>query len=234
MPVRYRRSPHIVCYWEEGRLVYENYARHMRVAAAPLACEVLDFFGDWRLAGELSQRFPMPDAAPIAKAIADLLDAGLLERSDGSDPHAEAFASWSTWTPAASFFHFSTKDAHGRMVPAATMRRLRRRARKVPMPPATKRYRNVPLVHLPRPDTSRAFTCAPRAANLADVFAAAPVSADAATLLGLTWGFRSGSRSRGLGPTPMKTSPSGGSRHPIEAYVFALHVDGLPRGSLSL
>lgn len=231
MSVRYRRSPHIICYWEDGRLVFENYARHVRVAAAPLACEVLDFFDEWRSAGELSRRFPTPDATPIAKALADLLDAGLLERSDEFDPRADAFASWSQWTPAASFFHFSTKDAHGRMVPAATMRRLRRRARTVPMPPATKRYSNRPLVQLPPPDTAHELSRVLLERRTWRTFSRRPVSIDdVATLLGLTFGVQGWKHIRGIGPLAMKTSPSGGSRHPIEAYVFALRVDGLRRG----
>jgi len=35
---------------------------------------------------------------------------------------------------------------------------------------------------------------------------------------------------RGLGRVALKTSPSGGARHPIEAYVLALRVGDLPRG----
>jgi SagB-type dehydrogenase family enzyme len=35
----------------------------------------------------------------------------------------------------------------------------------------------------------------------------------------------------GQGPVILRTSPSGGSRHPVEAYVLAWNVDGLPPGA---
>ena len=49
-------------------------------------------------------------------------------------------------------------------------------------------------------------------------------------MLGLTFGVRWWFDLRGIGRVALKTSPSGGSRHPIEAYVVALRVKGLPRG----
>jgi len=33
-----------------------------------------------------------------------------------------------------------------------------------------------------------------------------------------------------IGPCALKTSPSGGARHPIEVYLFARHVSGITRG----
>ena len=50
------------------------------------------------------------------------------------------------------------------------------------------------------------------------------------TLLELTWGVQQWRSVRGQGRVALKTSPSGGARHPIEAYVLALRVNGLPRG----
>src|SRR5437764_14249341 len=50
------------------------------------------------------------------------------------------------------------------------------------------------------------------------------------TLLGLTFGIQQSVDFLGLGRLPLKTSPSGGARHPIEAYVLALRVVGLHRG----
>ena len=51
-----------------------------------------------------------------------------------------------------------------------------------------------------------------------------------ATLLGLTFGVQAWRDVPGIGRVPMKTSPSGGARHPIEAYVVAPRVRGLGRG----
>lgn len=51
------------------------------------------------------------------------------------------------------------------------------------------------------------------------------------TLLQLTWGVQKWGTVRGQGKVALKTSPSGGARHSIEAYVLALDVRGLRRGA---
>ncbi len=49
-------------------------------------------------------------------------------------------------------------------------------------------------------------------------------------LLRLTWGFTSQIHWPGLGTLPVKTSPSGGARHSLEAYLWCSKVNGLPEG----
>ncbi len=51
-----------------------------------------------------------------------------------------------------------------------------------------------------------------------------------ASLLGLSFGVQWWVDLPGMGRVALKTSPSGGARHPIEAYVLVLRVRGLPRG----
>jgi len=59
-------------------------------------------------------------------------------------------------------------------------------------------------------------------------FARTPVPlAPFATLLQLTWGVQHVAMVKGQGTVVLKTSPSGGARHPIEAYVLAPRIDGL-------
>jgi SagB-type dehydrogenase family enzyme len=146
-------------------------------------------------------------------------------------PPADPFHQWADWNPAAGYFHFSTKDAHGPMVPAVTMRRLRRRARLHPLPPATKRYPGRAHLALPPPDTTGEFARTLLERRTWRTFSRRPIDmAQVATLLGLTFGVQQWKDVRGIGRLAAKTSPSGGSRHPIEAYVLALRVTGLPRG----
>jgi SagB-type dehydrogenase family enzyme len=52
---------------------------------------------------------------------------------------------------------------------------------------------------------------------------------DLATLLGLSAGVQKWVRVGGR-DLPLKTSPSGGARHPVEAYVVARRVSGLANG----
>src|SRR5262249_21904395 len=51
-----------------------------------------------------------------------------------------------------------------------------------------------------------------------------------ATLLGLTCGIHDWLHIPGQGALPLTTSPSGGARNPIELYVWARRVHGLPQG----
>jgi SagB-type dehydrogenase family enzyme len=51
------------------------------------------------------------------------------------------------------------------------------------------------------------------------------------TLLKNTWGITGYKEDSVLGRLPVKTSPSGGARHPEEVYVVSLRVKGLERGT---
>jgi SagB-type dehydrogenase family enzyme len=62
-------------------------------------------------------------------------------------------------------------------------------------------------------------------------FSQEPTSLESvSTLLQTTWGVQGYIESPGFGPLVLKTSPSGGARHPIEVYLMALKVDGLDPG----
>ena len=49
-------------------------------------------------------------------------------------------------------------------------------------------------------------------------------------MLGLTWGVQHRARDDQGNRIVLKTSPSGGATHPIEVYVAAFAIAGLPRG----
>jgi SagB-type dehydrogenase family enzyme len=62
-------------------------------------------------------------------------------------------------------------------------------------------------------------------------FGSAAVSSDhLATLLGLTWGVQQWMHVDGFNRMALKTSPSGGARHSIEAYAYVRRVTGVRRG----
>src|SRR5882724_8046692 len=127
MSERYRRSPHLVCHWRRGELIVENYAKRTGVVATPLAFDLLSFFSRWRSAAAVARPFADHDANSLARTVTDLIHAGLLERSSAPrDPRADALRAWDDWSPAASFFHLSTKDAHAPIERAAYLRKLRR------------------------------------------------------------------------------------------------------------
>jgi len=143
-------------------------------------------------------------------------------------PKPRAVKSWGAWGPLASRFHFGTKDtiwagaeAEDLEVPAA---------RRGPAPPPAKRHttRGRPL---PRPRTGGEFVRVLLDRRTWRGFGARPLSlADLATLLHLTFGVQMEGRAQSGASVFFKTSPSSGARHPIEAYIFAARVKGLPRG----
>jgi SagB-type dehydrogenase family enzyme len=222
---RLRRAPHVVMYWQRGRLVAHNYARGARALASPMLCSLLDYCDRWRTPGEIATAIDPAGRAPVDALLARLLEQGFLEQQGRPDPRTRAMSSLDPWNPAAGFFHTATKNVHF-WSPIEAAARTDAAGR---MPPAAKRYRGVPIVRLP----------APRHGVFADVltrrrtwrrFGTSPITIEeVATVLGLAAGVQQWV-STTAGDLPLKTSPSGGARHPIEAYVMARDVRGLDPG----
>jgi SagB-type dehydrogenase family enzyme len=133
------------------------------------------------------------------------------------------------WNPEAGFFHMATRD-----VPFASPRKAARQARlqaaRVPRPPVVKRYRGVKMLDLPLPEATGEFPDVLKARRTWRRFSSSPVTLpELATILAFTAGIQKWVHVES-GRTPLKTSPSGGARHPIECYVVSRTVDGLKPG----
>jgi SagB-type dehydrogenase family enzyme len=223
---RYRRSPALVMYWQDETLVCFDAAHAKRLRLSPDLVSTLSHLCRWMSAEDLAAAAPdLGPAALVRRLLKRLVAVGLAEQ-EGSPPWT-----WREWSPEAAFFHFGTRggtfpdDARDYDVT------LRAKALLNPPPPATKSM----------PGARRAL---PPAADLGPLsaallgrrtwrnFGAAPVAlADLSTLLKLTWGVQKWGAVRGQGRVALKTSPSGGARHSIEAYVLARHVRGLKAGA---
>jgi SagB-type dehydrogenase family enzyme len=230
--ITYRRSPHIVCYWSGGRLVFHNFATGHGITANPVVSEVLHVFDDWQSIDALARALPRFTAASLRTVVADLSRRTFLDRSDRpADARVEAMRGWDSWNPAAGFLHFSTKDydfaGSERQVDAV----LRRRLREKPLPAPTKPVMASCAVPLPAARLDGGLARALRARRTWRRFSRRPISLrDLATLVGLTFGVQRWLNAGKLGRAPLKTSPSGGARHPIEAYVVARRVSDLAPG----
>jgi SagB-type dehydrogenase family enzyme len=225
---RFRRARHLVFYWRGDRLVVHNYATGRRVGAAPSLCRLLDCCGDWKTRDEIALALGVP-AGLLTPIIRRLVDESVLARSDrAEDSRARAMASLDAWNPEAGLFHTATKDV--RFWPAVEAgRRARAKAGHVPMPRPVKSYRGAPATPLP-PPADGTFAGVLVARRTWRRFSTKSLALqDLATLLGLSAGVQQWVRSspRDL---PLKTSPSGGARHPIECYVVARDVKGLRPG----
>jgi SagB-type dehydrogenase family enzyme len=230
--IQVRRSPHLVAYWTDEGFVIANYASGASVLADALASRVLDLCAAWTPIRALRKQLHGLGAAEVHDLVTSMLDARLLLRRGARLSRQErALAGWQHWNPAAGFFHFSTKN----VPPPANRERaeqaLRDEAAATGMPPKTKDYPGSPAVALPVPQTRGQFARVLLERRTWRSFADAPVSLDqVSTLLNLTWGVQQVAVSPGLGEIHLKTSPSSGARQPLEAYMLALTVDGLPPG----
>lgn len=228
--VRYRRVPHLVAYWRGTDFIVCDYVTRTEVVTAPALVDLFHFLGEWRPFTALSQRFPQVSTEALRRALRLLVAAHHVERSDRRAAARPGVLASSVWTPEPAFFHFSTKDVQfvsidgprgdpGTAPPPARQ------------PAPVKRYAQRPQIELPRASIDSELVRVLRARRTWRRFGDKPVTrSDLATLLELTWGIQHWVDVPGRPRMALKTSPSGGARHSIEAYVFALGIDGLDRG----
>jgi SagB-type dehydrogenase family enzyme len=229
--VLFRRAPSLISYWDAGDLIFENYAIGTRISADPLTTHILHVFDRWRSIDALAARLDEFTPASLRSAVNILERHGLLQRSSARvDDRTKAMTAWTPWNPAAGFFHASTKDVQFSDLRLVD-RLLRRKARRSPLPATVKRYADARRLRLPRLTFEGAFPDILLSRRTWRKFSRRPLSvSDLSQLLGLTWGIHGWIDLRGQGKLPLKTSPSGGARHPIEVYVVARSVAGVPPG----
>jgi SagB-type dehydrogenase family enzyme len=228
---RFRRSPHLIWYWKDRHLLLHNYATGDVVSSTPLVCEILDFFGDWRSVADLTRHLSDAPSAELRQLVGRLAARSFLQRDDRQEhPSERAMSTFARWNPSAGFFHTTTKDVRF-VSPRADRAGARQQARSWPVPAAVKRYPRAPLVRLPPLVADDPVARVALERRTWRRFSSRKPSLSAlSTLLGLTAGVQKWVSVPVYGKVPLKTSPSGGARHPIELYVVAWGVDGLAPG----
>ena len=227
--VRVRRVPHVVLYWHNDGLVVHNYATGEITGATPEVCEVLDFCVTWRSVSQISSHLEV-NRGLGRDLVRHLVARSLLQRSDRElDRRTRAMSAIDEWNPAAGLFHTASRQVRF-LSPREADKLARSRAASRPMPSPVKRLRDAPAVSLPKPSAAGEFPAVLVARRTWRRYGTRPVSlADLATSLGLSAGVQQWIPTE-FGRLPLKTSPSGGARHPIELYVCARNVKGLPAG----
>jgi SagB-type dehydrogenase family enzyme len=225
---RYRRSPGLVIYWAGSQAVCFVWQSSQRIPVSIQVSAILQELTDWTSAAELRDRYlPGGDLQSVEETIGLLLTLQLVERE--GDPSS---SEWLEWAPEAAFFHFATKNGVFPEDLKQRDRELVEKAKADPPPAPTKRLegprRSLPTVPWTRADLESALTTRRTWRR----FAEAPVPAAAlGTVLDYTFGVQRRGSVPDQGPVILRTSPSGGSRHPIEAYVLAWNVDGVAPGA---
>jgi SagB-type dehydrogenase family enzyme len=226
---RYRRVRGAVIYWIDSQAVCFVWPAATRVPLSMPVAGVMQQMSDWTSATELRDRIaPGSDLSVVNETIGLLQTLGLIERE--GEPHP-AFDAWQSWSPEAAFFHFATKNGTFPDDFRTRDRELIEKARRDPQPAPTKRV-DGPRLRLPTtflPDDLQNVLAKRRTwRNFSD----RPVpAASLGAVLDHTFGVQRRGHVRDQGPVILRTSPSGGSRHPIEAYVLAWNVAGLKAGA---
>jgi len=228
--LKLRRAPTLVSYWRQGRLLAENYATGACAGLTPLGLAILDHAGSWRTADALAHAVNSTPGAGFTRVLRALERATLLERQ-GARRAARPLDAWAPWLPHAGLLHFGTKNQLY-LAPRAAALALRAQSGKTACPAPTKSYAGRRRVALPAPrDVRMPLDAALLERRTWRRFSRRTVAlADIATVLGLTWGVQHRARDDEGNRIVLKTSPSGGATHPIEAYVAAFNISGLPRG----
>jgi SagB-type dehydrogenase family enzyme len=230
-PRLYRRAPCLVSYWREGQAFVENYAHHTGISADGTTLQILDFFDIWRSVDSLAAYLPEYDRRSLDATVKKLFAYAFLMRADQPvDQPTKAFEQWSRWNPAAGYFHVATKD-----VPfddaARVNEYLSSKASRTHIPKSVKRYRGAEVFQLAMPRLTGEFPQVLLARRTWRRFSSKPIPVHAlSTLLALTYKIQGSVAGPGNVRLPLKTSPSGGARHSIEAYVLVRNVSDVAKG----
>ena len=219
-------------YWDNGDLRIVNYLTRDRFSANPVALELIRFFFSPRTIREAMLEFNCYAPASVGEAILRLLEAQLLLECDSPESTRDELADslWKPWLPEGGF-HFLTKDA-----PYVggdwTIDQKMQTIPSTPQPRLFKKTDGAELISLPLYERDAdSFFQTLHARRTQRKFSEADVSLHSVSkLLQTTWGIQGYIESKYFGPLPLKTSPSGGARNPIEVYLMALRVNGLDSG----
>jgi SagB-type dehydrogenase family enzyme len=224
---QFRRARGLVVYWADSGLVCVDCTSGRRLSIVPELIQFLSELDDWTTARALTKRLAHASAGlDVTGSLQALTTRGLVERADQARDWP-----WAPWMPEAAFFHYGTRGGPYPDNPRDHDDDLRARAAHTPPPAPTKTVAG-PRTALPPPEPIAGWSDILKARRTWRNFSPAPLPLQQlATLLQLTWGVQKHGTVEGQGRVVLKTSPSGGARHPIEAYTLASNVQGLPPGA---
>jgi SagB-type dehydrogenase family enzyme len=219
-------------YWDNGELRLVNYLTRGEYAANPIVLEIIRFFFSPRTIHDALLEFDTYSPQSVGEAILKLVDARLLLECDSPEAARDDLLDslWKPWLPHGGY-HFLTKDAPYVRDDWTREQKMQAIAR-APQPPLFKKTDGATSMPLPRHEKATdSFFSTLHARRTRRTFSQQPASLEnVSTLLQTTWGVQGYIESSGFGLLALKTSPSGGARHPIEVYLMALKVDGLDSG----
>jgi SagB-type dehydrogenase family enzyme len=234
VPDKLKRAATLALYWKGGELVCENYRVRSRAAINARAVEILDYFHTWRTFEQSVRKFKEFSPFLLLNAIRQFTSLNLLveKGTERAREDAACEQAWSSWLPEAGLLHFGSTDTPYRESDADQRRIFETYLQETPQPAFSKSHPGAPVIALPAPNPQHAdFHDVLFARRTHREFSPEPLAlGQLSTLLHDTWAVTGTMRSDLFGDLPLKTSPSGGARHPEEVYVCALRVEGLTPG----
>lgn len=231
---RIKRSECLVFFLEQGSLHCLNFLKGEEVKSTPLLVALLALLDRWRSLREIKHLLPAYSPESVRRVVRQLLTTGIaVSKGSREEKQEGALEPWKVWGREAMFFHFVTKHAFRATRTIDERKYSAALLRKSPQPPFFKRYPRVPLISLsnPLPSLRSEFPRVLLERRTHRDFGLGQVSLEQLSiLLRLTWGVTGHLHWPGLGKLPLRTSPSGGARQPLEVYVWGLRVAGLARG----
>jgi SagB-type dehydrogenase family enzyme len=229
-----KRSECLVFFFRDGKLHCKNYLTGIEVATAPIIVSVLQALGGWCPAKKVESLLAGYSPLSIRRTLEKLRRHTLLINKGSAQAKQEVLLRvWKVWGEEARFFHFATKHAFSSGKAVDERKFTRALLKKHPQPAQLKRYPRARQIRLPNPvaEFHGEFERVLLARRTHRRFALGGISLEQISrILNLTWGIKGYLQWPGLGRLMLKTSPSGGARHPLEVYMYALRVTGLPRG----
>lgn len=226
-----RRARCLVVFWQDGQTTVENYLTGTQTVVEALVLHFLQALEDWQSPAAIRAGWA---AIPRAAEVLDRLiarDAVVVEGTPLALRDESVDATWQ-WATDARYFHFATRNVPYEPSLEAQRASLVELARRIPPPPpfSSRTDRVTPLPGS-FAEPGDAFWRVLLARRTRRRFSGAPIArGDFATLLLWTWGQTETIAHPEIGRYVLKTSPSGGARHPIEVYPIALRVEGVAPG----
>lgn len=230
-----RRAPFLISYWQGKQLFFENYLTRRKIAASLETAALLDFFSVWKREAAMFRHWPEYTPKSLAAAARRLVAETFLQKTERKIPQRNAreslLAKWGEWNPAAGFFHFQTKDAYGDRITPELVRRAEELLQGEGVPGPVKHYPQARAVRFAKETYGEEFPRVLQARRTWREFGKLPVAKETlGRLLHLSFGVQGWGSIPTGGRFALKTSPSGGGLHPLEAYLFVRNVRGIPRG----
>jgi SagB-type dehydrogenase family enzyme len=230
-----RRSAFLISYWHGKQLYFENYLSRKKIAASIETASLLDFFSNWKREDAMLRRWPEYSPRSLRKAVNRLVKETFLQRATVRNPvndsREKSLQNWKAWNPAASYFHLSTKDTYAKEITPEHVRWVEELLQSARVPLPLKNYPHARRIRFPNEIHDEEFPRLLRQRRTCREFGKKPVPREAlGRLLHLSFGVQEWERIPKVGRFALKTSPSAGGLHPLEAYVLVKSVRSTPGG----